>query len=68
MVRLEQAATKAGLDSGPSELEQRKGLESVALSFLLPQMGERPPVEVAPEYDDVEAREADADEVACNPV
>ena len=68
MQRLEQAATKAGLASGPSEAEQRKGLEGVALSFLLPQMGERPPVAVEPEYDDVEAREADADEVTCNPV
>ena len=61
--RLERAASKAGLASGPSEAEQRKGLEGAALSFLLPQMGERPPVAVEPEYDDVEAREADADEV-----
>ena len=68
MARLEQAATKAGLSSGPSEAEQRQGLEGVALSFLLPQMGDRPPVEAEQEYDDVEAREADADEVTCNPV
>ena len=68
MQRLEQAATKAGLASGPSDAEQRRGLEGVALSFLLPQMGERPPVEAEQEYDDVEAREADADEVTCNPV
>ena len=65
MARLEQAATKAGLEGGPGEAEQRTGLEEVALSFLLPQMGERPPVQPEQEYDDVEAREADADEVSC---
>ena len=64
-------------EQGCSEAE-RKGLGPVrgldddggtaldsglALSFLLPQMGERPAVAAEAEYDDVEAREADADEV-----
>ena len=53
---------RAGLEGGPGEAEQRKGLEQVALSFLLPQMGERPPVEPEQEYDDVEAREAETRE------
>jgi hypothetical protein len=65
MARLEQAAARKGLgpvrgldDDGGTALDS-----GLAFSFLLPQMGERHAVAAEAEYDDVEAREADADEV-----
>ena len=63
MVELEQRAAKAGL--APVVANDEPLESALALSFLLPQMGEAPPVVTDAEYDDVEARAADADEVSC---
>ena len=66
LAALEQEAGKAGVERLSAQEEEDPLESSLALSFLLPHTVEAAPSRVADaEYDDVEARAADANEITC---